>query len=408
MQTVGPYALREVLGVGSIGRIWRGTDQQGAVVTVAVLEEPAASDPQARWRFNSYVDGLRQAPQGAPVNVDPNAVLPWAAFPDDGGAAAAGVFAAMGAPVGPPLDGGADAQVTAVPVDPFAPPIPSSGPPVPSSVPPVSPTPTSPQLPDEYVQRDPLPPTFEEYPLSAPQGNRFADYSPPRRRRTGLVVGLVIVVVVLLAGGVGGAVYLTRGQGTPQTHGSPSAAATTPSVQSSAPSTPKNPGKEPPVESSWPSIYARFHPDDKIKEMRDLPGLGFDFAVPVDWYCAKQDQSTSYVNYHCEGRKTTTGGDLIVRDCPSPCDQAIRDRMRKQEEAFGLQWETDGDYGYYAHSDSVRRPDGTIGYGFVMLRFWHSVPGGQLDREVVLRFTAPHGGSIELHKVANSVRDATH
>jgi hypothetical protein len=589
MQTIGPYALRDLLGAGPAGRVWRAVDQQGNQVTMAVLEGQAAVDPQSRWQFSATVEQVRQsAPVGGPVAADLVGQQPWVAFPDDGGASAANVFAAMGAPCQPvtapagqqvpgqpvsgqpvpgqpvsaqpmsaqpmsgqpmsaqpmsgqpmsgqPMSGqpmsGAPGAVPPVPGQPMPTPVsgmPASGAPMGSgfqppaggddepattmirpdaggAVPPQAnqagqfgvpgqqagqpeqfgaaqqqsdqfgaeqppgfgtasaPNPFEPVDPfnaggqQAAAAPDPFAPQGQQQsgfagqqaePFAAPQaepfgGQQAGQFTPPRQqqsdqfggqqppqqypplsaepeekpRRTGLLIGLVILIVVVLGGGIGGAVYFTRDSGTPQTKQSASAEPTggkstapqgepTPHTQKSAPSTPKHPGKEPPKDASWPSSFAKFGSGDKTKTMSGLAGLGFDFVAPSDWTCTKKDQSTSYVNYHCVGSKTKAGGDVIVRTCGEPCDAAKKINMREQEEAFGLRWQRDGGNSSWAQADKVTAPDGSSGYGLVLVRYWHSKPGGPMDRQVVLRLTAPPSAKSDVQKVANSVRDAT-
>ena len=613
MQTIGPYALRDLLGAGPAGRVWRAADQQGNQVTMAVLEGQAAVDPQSRWQFSATVEQARQAtPGGGPVGADLVGQQPWVAFPDDGGASAANVFAAMGAPCQPVTGtpNGADQQPTAgqpaagqpvsgqpaqgqqipgqpvssqpvsgqpVPGQPVsgqpapgqqvpgqpapghqapgyqvpgqpAPGQPVSGQPMPTPVsgmpesgapiggsgqqpggdePPTTmlrpdgnggfvpqqpqqpnggfapqqpqqpqpgqqaqpgqqpaagqpgnggsgeqtpfgaepaaipapdqglgtpsapnpfepvdpfnaagqqaaPDPFAPQAPPTQQPAEPFSPQASPFGAQSPQQDQFGGQPPqqypplgaepvPKRRRTGLLIALVIVLVVVIGGGIGGAVYLTRGGGgSPQTRQSASAAPSgksapathgkpTPTAQQSAPSTPKNPGKEPPKDASWPSSFATFGSGDKTKAMSGLAGLGFDFVAPTDWSCTKSDQSTSYVNYHCEGSKTKAGGDVIVRTCGEPCDAAKKINMREQEEAFGLQWMRDGGNSSWAQADNLTLPATSqrVGYAFVLVRYWHSKPGGPMDRQVVVRLTGPASAKSDIQKVASSIRDAT-
>ncbi|GAA4211577.1 hypothetical protein [Actinocatenispora rupis] len=533
MQTIGPYTLRDLLGAGAAGRVWRAYDQQGGQVTMAVLEGPAANDPQRRWQFSTTVEQARQSsPAGAPVAADLVGQVPWVAYHDDGGATAANIFAAMGVPCEPVAapTSGVPGPVSAapasgqpmqqppqpgpqqpVPGQPLPTPVsgmPVSGQPmsaqpqptddeppttmlrpgaegfappqqqVPPQVPqqgfgpgehpgpgfaeaepanpfePVDPfnanggqapaDPFSPQQPQPQQaqppqqqpfqpQPDPFQPrpeAFQQqaqqpqpdangYPQQPPQypaQNRFDDEPPPKKSRKGLLVVLIVVVLVVLAGGVGGAVYFTQG-GKPDTKPTagpkPSGGSATkqgqptPQTQKSAPSTPKQPGKEPPKNGSWPASFAKFGSGDKAKQQADLAGLGFTFSTPGDWTCTKRDQSTTYVNYHCGSSKTKAGGDVIVRTCGEPCDPAKKIKMRQDEEAFGLQWVRDGGNSSWAEGKKVAVPSGGTGYGLVLVRYWHSKPGGPMDRQVVVRLTGPTSSAKDLQKVENSVRDAT-
>ncbi|MGA8116850.1 MAG: hypothetical protein WCA46_24710 [Actinocatenispora sp.] len=483
MQTIGPYALRDLLGEGPAGRVWRALDQQGSQVAMAVLEGHAASDPQRRWQFTTTVEQLRQNPGAVhPLAADLVGPQPWAAFPDDGGIAAAGVFAAMGAPAaqvpGAPPSQFAPPQATQIPADaqvdqptqmisrPVSSP-PVSGQPMsaqPMSGQPMSAQPMSgqpaqqsfvnqpdPNAPDPFAPVDPFgsndsgpapdpvnpfpspgpenptpfsqnePPRYTPYQVDSidpPPRPRFTDPEPrPRGSRKGLLIGLVVLVVVLLGGGVSGAIYLTQHSGKPDAHKSASPAPSTkgsskptgspvPQTQQSAPSTPKEPGKEPPKDGSWPAKFATFSGKDKSRSLGDLAGLGFALTVPDGWTCTKKDQSTSYVNYHCGTADAKVGGDLVVRNCAEPCDPAKKIKMRSDEEAWGLQWVRDGGNCSYAESSKVKVAGKSV-YGLVMVRYWHSKPGGPMDRQVVFRMTAPKSGAADLQKVASAVRDAT-
>ncbi len=472
MQTIGPYALRDLLGEGPAGRVWRAVDQQGSQVTMAVLGGSAANDPQRRWQFTTAVGQLAQTPGVAnALASDMGATDPWVAYPDDGGATAARIFDAIGMPCPPvamPVSGAPQPSTpqpsAPQPFAPQQPGPPQPGPQQPVSAQPMSVHPVSSQpdsaapAPDPFQPVDPfnanaqisaapvnpfephLPPgpeTPEPFPPQPANDARFANesapvqYQPEQRRfndreptpgrsRKGLLIGLV-VVVVLLAGGVGGAVYFTGHSGTPDARRSASPAPTsapsrpaptkggtpTPHTQQSAPSAPKQPGQEPPKDGSWPASFKTFGNKDKTRSLTGLAGLGFDLTVPEDWTCTKKDQSTTYVNYHCAGAKTKAGGDLIVRSCSEPCDPAKKIKMRQAEEAWGLRWVRDGGNSSYAQSTSVKQPGGGAGYGLVLVRYWHSKSGGPMDRQVVLRMTAPKAAADEVQKVANAVRDAT-
>lgn len=462
MQTIGPYALQDLLGVGPVGRIWRGYDQQGNWVTVAMLEGQAAGDQQLRSRLTGTVEQLRAASTAVPVNADLAGPQPWAAYADDGGATAANVFAALGAPCTPvtaPAAGPASAQqpgsvqpgliqqpgmvqqtgagspqgpLAAEQPTPLAPqpagdqaaaldPFSASGPAAPAEPvnpfapqPPVSSAPAqfSP-VPEEPASYAPQPGPGQQY----PPPDRFDQDSTPRRRHTGLIIGVAVVVVILLVGGIGGAIYLTRDNGSPdaETSSSPSPVAShrktsspapTPHTQKSAPSTPKDPGQEPPKAGSWPASFATFGAKDATKKLSDLAGLGFTLTVPTGWSCTKKDQSTSYVNYHC-GNGQDVGGDVIVRTCGEPCSSSKKITMRSEEEAWGLQWVRDGGNCSYADSSSATGEDGKKAYGLAMVRYWHSRAGGPMDRQLVLRLTAPKSHADQVQKVANSARDAT-
>ena len=122
---------------------------------------------------------------------------------------------------------------------------------------------------------------------------------------------------------------------------------------------------------------------------------------------SNRSQCTSgFVRYRCgvpEGDGVSIGGDLIVRTCERPCTDSRRTQMRQLEEAWGLRWIRSGRFTTWAESSSV--DDGR--YGLVYLSYWRSKPEDAIDRQLVLRMTAPPDQKDVLRKVANSVRDVT-
>ena len=141
--------------------------------------------------------------------------------------------------------------------------------------------------------------------------------------------------------------------------------------------------------------------------MNGLDGVGFDFRTPPNWTCAKVGQAQAAVHYRCgagTGPTLTTGGDLVVRDCETPCTEERRAGLRQREEAWGLRWTRSGPFTTWAETTRI---DGKREYGLVYVAFWRSMPEGQIDRELVLRMKAPLATSDDLKKVANSIRDRT-
>jgi hypothetical protein len=165
------------------------------------------------------------------------------------------------------------------------------------------------------------------------------------------------------------------------------------------------PGIEPPVDGDWPTQWARFQGSDSTKRMSDLEGLGFSFDVPSTWECTKAASDTSTVRYECGaglGTPDEIGGDIIVRACPEDlCTGERRSAMRKTEEAWGLQWNRAGNVFCWAETTNFVGPPH---YGLVMVGYWRSVDAGVLDRQVVVRLTAPTAQTGDIQKVVNSVR----
>jgi hypothetical protein len=164
------------------------------------------------------------------------------------------------------------------------------------------------------------------------------------------------------------------------------------------------PGIEPTTEGEWPSGWARFEGGDASKRLTGLSGLGFSFDVPSSWEC-RSVGDTITVRYQCGsgfGTPDEIGGDVIVRTCPeSLCTGDRRAAMRKVEEAWGQQWHRAGNVFCWTETTAF---DGPPHYGLVVVGYWRSVNDGVLDRQIVVRFTAPADKAAEIQKVANSVR----
>ena len=60
--------------------------------------------------------------------------------------------------------------------------------------------------------------------------------------------------------------------------------------------------------------------------------------------------------------------------------------LRKAEEAWGLQWRAAGQYVVLVETVKL---NGAKRYGVVVVAFWRSEPDGAVDRQLVLRMTAP-------------------
>jgi hypothetical protein len=164
------------------------------------------------------------------------------------------------------------------------------------------------------------------------------------------------------------------------------------------------PGIEPPAEGDWPSGWARFQGGDATKRLTGLTGLGFSFDVPQSWECRSVGDGET-ARYQCGtgfGTADEIGGDVIVRTCPEDlCTGDRRAAMRKVEEAWGLQWYRAGNVFCWAETTNFVGPDH---YGLVKVGYWRSVNDGVLDRQIVVRMTAPAARAAEIQKVVNSVR----
>jgi hypothetical protein len=170
------------------------------------------------------------------------------------------------------------------------------------------------------------------------------------------------------------------------------------------------PGLEPPVPGGWPPQWQPFGPDDRTKELAGLDGLGFSFLAPPEWSCTETTPADAGdgdgVRYDCGadiGEFDRIGGELTVRACPDPCDPNRRVNNRRQEEAWGQQWNRAGSYICWAESTEFL---GDPRYGIVVVGYWRSAREGPIDRQVVIRMTGPPNRSTELQTVVSSIKQA--
>ncbi|MFI5916318.1 hypothetical protein [Dactylosporangium sp. NPDC051541] len=235
----------------------------------------------------------------------------------------------------------------------------------------------------------------------------LGDVNAPRPRgRMWAVIAAVAVLVVLVGGGT--VLWLTvfKDGGTtpvaqPSTQSSAQPSLSPPMVATPSPG---QPGLEPPRVGDWPKwpvFDAGTNPKPKA-----LNGTGLTIAVPSYWICTQAGAAEGTTRYTCgatNSKGDEVGGEIIVRTCAAPCDAEGRDRMRKVEEAWGQQWRYAGDSAFLAETKTVNGGDR---YGLVVVAFWPSTAGGAVDREVVLRMTAPGTWTDEIRKVANATKDA--
>ena len=229
----------------------------------------------------------------------------------------------------------------------------------------------------------------------------------PRKRRTGLWIGIAALVLVLVGGGGAALAYGLNHKDTPSR--TLASASPTPSAKKNTTPAPtaSQPGVEPPKDGSWPAKWPQFAQGDDSKRMSKLEGVFFNFSVPKSWECSLADQSDGYVRYSCGTAPgdAQVGGELVVRKCPYPCDADRRVEWRKREEAWGLQWVRAGSFVTWAESSKV---GGADRYGFIMVAYARSSPDQAIDRQIVLRLTAPPDHADEVRRVANSIHDTVH
>ncbi|MDP9796202.1 hypothetical protein J2S43_004714 [Catenuloplanes nepalensis] len=332
-----------------------------------------------------------------PGPVQPDSPWPAGDRPTSGGPVSgppvSGQIPTYGSPVsGPP--------VSSPPISgqPFAYGSPVSGPPV--SSPPISGQP--------FAYGGPRTPTPDlEDPFTSPV--RRIQPVPRKPRRTGRWIAIAVAIGVLAAGS-GAFAWWALGDGQPEDGPRPTAAAESASASASVPAAPpRAPGIEPPKPGEWPAAWPRFAPTDRIRTLTGLDGLGFTLKIPMSWQCVLDGREAGFTRYRCglaAGDDVQTGGELIVRDCPDQCPKDRQTTMRQAEEAWGLQWIGAGPTAAYAESSTLQI-DGEQQYGLVVVAFWRAGSEGAIDRQVVLRMTAPVDGAGQLRRVANYVRDTT-
>lgn len=349
--------------------------------------QPAAERP-APAHVDSDITQQTQPMQAPPVAPQATPIAPWGGQtvslpPRQAAPTSASPFPTSGAPH--PTSGA---------------PHPTSGPPQPisGSPHPISGSPMSPA----YGQ--PLSPAYgaPAYGPRPPQGpapyDPYAPVSPPRRSRTGLWIGIAVAVLVLIAGG--GGVYAWSASGD---NPNPPEQTNTASGAPLPTATPLSPGVEPPEDGNWNLKWPKFAGGDKVRRL-SLEGVGFDFTVPQDWDCQQAGSGEGFVEYNCgaaPGSGPEIGGELVVRECAQPCTEERRIAMRKAEEAWGLQWKRGSRTSAYAEANQI---NGQPRYGLIVIAYWRSEPDQAIDRQLVLRMTAPVDQADVLRKISNSVR----
>ncbi|MEV6814311.1 hypothetical protein [Micromonospora sp. NPDC051296] len=422
MQPDGPYRYTHLLGGSPVGKAWAALDEQGRFVTVAVLDATVAATEGWREAFAGTVNSLAQGPAGpAFVYADFSAAAPWVAYPAEAGPAAEKLFQALGVEYTPTPTSAP--PTSAPPVS--APPQPVSGAPEPTSGPPqaswtvqansipgqpapaaphpISGAPASPAAPSPYL------PVAQISPADVPPSDPFASSvrriapSGPPRRRTGLWIGAAALVLVVLVS-VGAVALLSDSDDDPATPAASAPTTVAPPALPTAP--PQSPGIEPPKPGAWPTQWPRFTERDQVQTLSDLEGLDFPVKVPGGWKCTLAAQADGYVRYNCGNSATgdqETGGELIVRDCPEPCNEQWQNAMRAVEEAWGAQWIRSGEHASYA--EQIIKVDGAERHGLVVVAYFRSGEAGLINRQVVVRMTSPVPEAYQLRRFASYIRD---
>lgn len=419
MGAVDPYTLLALVGSCDIGDVWSAADGSGEHFSVAILHAEVARDQQWREAFAATAHALSQASvDRLPIaHADYTSPTPWVACVAERGAGAAHIFLALGrtyvpapltadepvaAPATPMTDPPEPEAATPTATEPQpqpdgSPPARSvSAPPVEAGLswdePPVEAGPSWPQRPGEAAPRQVEP------------AGTVAPAPPPRRAASRFRLALV-ALSALIVGTAAGALLTGTGS-TGQPPGPVASSSGAPDLGlASAPAS--APGAEPPQGGGWPAKWPKFGGADRRRAMSDLAGVGFSFEVPEGWECTERTRGSGHVAYTCgmpAGGALEIGGDLIVRQCAKPCNEERRTSLRTAEEAWGLRWIRSGPFATWAETTEI---DARPRYGLVYVSYWRSVPEDALDRQLVLRMTAPVDRADEVRKVANSVRDET-
>ncbi|MFI6820438.1 hypothetical protein ACIBJE_05715 [Micromonospora sp. NPDC050187] len=386
-----PYQLVRRLGSCQIGSVWSALDEEHGPLAVAVLDPGIATEPRWRNAFAATTSALGRAESGGQrfVAADFAATTPWVAYPEGELPLAAQTFSALGMDYrpaeegtdGPPAQHLRDTGPAAAGAD---------GPPA-QHVRETGPAASGPA---------PAGPAIEEPDEVGPPAPGPGD-TPPTTRPT-LVIAAV-VLLVLVGGGILFAVTRSGGDASgpaPRAGAGPSSAAAMPT------SAPLNPGLEPPAPGSWPAQWPSFAAVDRIRTLTGLDGLPFPVKVPLDWQCTPAGRAEGYARHLCGAPADAgppIGGELIVRDCPVPCTGSRQVAMRTAEEAWGLRWTRGGPTAVYAERSGLLI-DGTPRYVLVVVAYWRGGEG-DVDRQLVLRMTAPLDGANQLRRVANYLRD---
>ncbi|SCE66712.1 hypothetical protein [Micromonospora chokoriensis] len=433
MQPEGPYRFTHALGGSPVGKAWAAIDEQGRFVTVAVLDATVAATAGWREAFSGAADLLAQSADPTPYTyADFSAAAPWVAYAAEVGPGAEKLFRALGvdytpAPTSAPPTSAPPSSAPPSSAPPFSAPPAVSAPPVSAPPQPVSGGPPAPwavqaaPIPSQLVSASPhpvsgaptspagvtsAPPAFP-MPTSGPGGDAFSSPtrriapSAPKPQRTGLWIGIAALVLVVLAGA--GALAFMRGSDDKPTDVATSSSPVPPPMPATPP---QSPGTEPPQGGKWPAQWPTFTERDNVRTLANLEGLGFPVKVPLDWNCTIAGQAEGFVKYNC-GRaasgESTMGGELIVRNCPQPCDERRQTAMRMAEEAWGTRWIRSGQSATFG--EALLNVDGEQRHGLVVVAYYRGGPDGVVDRQIVLRLTGPMQEANQLRRIATYLRD---
>ncbi|MEV6349558.1 hypothetical protein [Actinoplanes sp. NPDC051851] len=409
MQPDSPYQVTKPLGSSQLGTVWAAVDGEGRELTVAVLEAGVASEQRWRDAFTSAANTLPQQKDGQRyVSADFSAAAPWVILASDGGPGAEQIFLALGADYQPIASGAPTPPPAPAPISmpttttstTQAAPIATADPVETAPAPAPAPTPTpqwdSAPAPAPQWENTPAPsPQWENPPAPAPA------WEKPAEKKRGLRTwGMVGILSVIALTGAGTLFALTQGDDRPA-GGDPAVAASEAAVPTP---TPLHPGIEPPRIGDWPVSWPQFTAKDKAQTLA-LDGVDLQLPFPRGWACAPAATSEGATKFTCgmTSGGEQIGGEIIVRDCAQPCDTAQQDSLRTVEEAWGQQWRYAGTNVTLAETLKV---DGADRYGMVVIAYYKTTAQDPVNRQLVIRMTAPLGWRDDVRRVANGARAA--
>ncbi|MFI5838467.1 hypothetical protein ACIA8K_01950 [Catenuloplanes sp. NPDC051500] len=397
MQPEIPYRVIGKLGSCDVGTVWSAVDEaRGLPVTVAVMDPRAASDQRWRDAFAGHAGAINGA---APtwVGADFAAPAPWVAFNGTEQPGAERVFISLGrpyTPTGPPERDAATQPMSPISGPPNQPVsgMPISGMPIsgmPVSGGPASRQPVSGMPANMGLENSPRRPYFGEG-AEDPYGSSVGG----NRGVPKLWIGVAAVVAVLLIGA--GVIFgITRSGGDKPVATGPTGTAPASPSPSAAPI---RPGLEPPRIGDWPT-WPSYTDKDPVRPFA-LDGLPFEVTLPVNWECTSNPNAVQFTCGYFENGAMQAGGDIILRECASPCDENRRTQLRATEDAFGAQWRFAGD------NVTIAELEGEV-YGLAMIGYFRSTELGPIDRQLVLHMSGPSPWANEFRKISNNVHDTT-
>jgi hypothetical protein len=264
------------------GQVYAGTDFTGAAVTVAVLAEDAANDPEVLAAFRTAVRRYESVDAANVHSVDVHSSPPWVALREVAGQPGAGQF----------LDAVANPAIMDPPPPPAVPTAPAPG-----------------RVPDPGRSAGPL------------VWNVHVQTRQPRQAKAAASAPVFVVVALMVVSAMGAVGFFLLGPH----ENSPSALVEAPAA--AAPSAPATTG--PPVTSLLRDvppvslIGPVWQPGDDTYTMA-LPGWPFAFRTPTSWSCSLgvYEPIPEASAWQCLDASDPDNGqrvNVILWECPTTC-----------------------------------------------------------------------------------------